>query len=56
MRIGGFLKQSLIDWEAEWAESATSFAVGMVIAAALVLVTVLVLRVRAGSVKAANAR
>ena len=47
---------SLIDWEAEWAESATSFAVGMVIAAALVLVTVLVLRVRAGSVKAANAR
>lgn len=34
----------LIDWEAGWAESGTAFVVGMVIAAAIILVTLMVLR------------
>ena len=42
---------SLIDWEASWAESGTAMAAGMVAAAALVVITLLVIRKR-GSVEA----
>lgn len=35
---------SLIDWEAEWAESGTALAVGMVTAAALAVIVLLVLK------------
>lgn len=37
---------SLIDWEAEWAESGTALAIGMVAAAVLFVVTVAVIRIR----------
>ena len=33
IRIGGFVKQSLIDWEASWAESTGALLTGIVIAA-----------------------
>ena len=39
---------SLIDWEAEWAESQTAFAVCMVAAAVLCIVVLAVLKARAG--------
>ena len=42
---------SLIDWEASWAESGTAMAAGMVTAAALAVITLLVIRKR-GSVEA----
>lgn len=42
---------SLIDWEASWAESGTAMAAGMVAAAALAVITLLVIRKR-GSVEA----
>lgn len=42
---------SLIDWEASWAESGTALAAGMVAAAALAVITLLVIRKR-GSVEA----
>ena len=42
---------SLIDWEASWAESGTALAAGMAAAAALAVITVLVIRKR-GSVEA----
>mgnify|MGYP000916207247 CR=1 FL=1 len=35
---------SLIDWEAEWAESGTALAVGMVCAAALAVIVLLVMK------------
>ena len=35
---------SLIDWEAEWAESSTALAVGMVAAAALAVIVLLVMK------------
>lgn len=37
---------SIIDWEADWAESSTSMAVGIVVAAVLAVITVLVIRMR----------
>ena len=42
---------SLIDWEASWAESSTALAAGMAAAAALAVITLLVIRKR-GSVEA----
>lgn len=42
---------SLIDWEASWAESGTAMVAGMVAAAALAVITLLVIRKR-GSVEA----
>lgn len=42
---------SLVDWEASWAESGTAMAAGMVAAAALAVITLLVIRKR-GSVEA----
>ena len=42
---------SLIDWEASWAESGTALAAGMAAAAALAVITLLVIRKR-GSVEA----
>lgn len=38
---------SLIDWEAEWAESGTALAIGMVVAAALAVIVLLVMKRRA---------
>lgn len=35
---------SIIDWEAEWAESGTALAVGMVVAAALAVIVLLVMK------------
>ena len=35
---------SLIDWEASWAESGTALAAGMVTAAAIAVIVLLVLR------------
>ena len=35
---------SLIDWEAEWAESGTALAAGMVVAAALAVIILLVMK------------
>ena len=37
----------LIDWEASWAESGTSFAVGMIVAAALALAVLVVMKKKA---------
>lgn len=37
---------SLIDWEADWAESSTAMAIGIVIAAVLAVVVVLIMRMR----------
>ena len=37
---------SLIDWEADWAESTTALAVGMVVAAVIAVVAILVIKVR----------
>ena len=42
---------SLIDWEASWAESTTALAIGMVAAAVLAVVVVLVMRKNSGSAK-----
>lgn len=39
---------SLIDWEAEWAESGTALAVGMVAAAAVAIIALLVIKKNAG--------
>ena len=38
----------LIDWEADWAESGAAFAVGMVVAAALAVAAILVIKARSG--------
>ena len=35
---------SLIDWEAEWAESGTAMAVGMIVAAAVAIIALLVIK------------
>ena len=37
----------LIDWEASWAESGTSFAVGMIVAAVLALAVLVVMKKKA---------
>ena len=42
---------SLIDWEADWAESGTAMAVGMTVAAAVAVIIIAVLRKTAGSMK-----
>ena len=39
----------LIDWEADWAESGTAFAIGMVVAAALAVAAILVIKIKARS-------
>ena len=43
----------LIDWEAEWAESGTAFGIGMVMAAALAIIILIVMKKRAEAVDAA---
>ena len=45
---------SLIDWEAEWAESGTSLAVGMVAAAVVAIIALLVIKKNAGKKSAVN--
>ena len=45
---------SLIDWEAEWAESGTAMAVGMVAAAAVAIIALLVIKKNAGKKSAVN--
>ena len=45
---------SLIDWEAEWAESGTAMAVGMVAAAAVAIIALLVIKKNAGKKAAVN--
>ena len=45
---------SLIDWEAEWAESGTALAVGMVAAASVAIITLLVIKKNAGKKAAVN--
>ena len=46
------LIKSLVDWEAEWAESGTALAAGMVVAAALAVIVLLVMK-KNGEKKAA---
>ena len=45
---------SLIDWEAEWAESGTALAVGMVAAAVVAIIALLVIKRNAGKKAAVN--
>lgn len=45
---------SLIDWEAEWAESGTAMAVGMVAAAVVAIIALLVIKKNAGKKAAVN--
>ena len=45
---------SIIDWEAEWAESGTALAVGMVAAAAVAVIALLVIKKSAGQKTAVN--
>ena len=45
---------SLIDWEAEWAESGTALAVGMVAAAVVAIIALLVIKKNAGKKSAVN--
>ena len=45
---------SLIDWEAEWAESGTAMAVGMVAAAVVDIIALLVIKKNAGKKAAVN--
>ena len=44
----------LIDWEAEWAESGTALAVGMIVAAAVAIIALLVIKKNAGKKAAVN--
>lgn len=44
----------LIDWEAEWAESSTSMAVGMVVAAVLAIAILIIMKKKAESDAPAN--
>lgn len=39
---------SIIDWEADWAESGTALAVGLVVAALIAVVAIVVMKARAG--------
>ena len=39
----------LIDWEADWAESGAAFSIGMVVAAALAVAAILVIKIKARS-------
>ena len=41
---------SIIDWEAEWAESSTALAIGMVVAAVVVVAVVWVMRMQASKI------
>ena len=45
---------SIIDWEAEWAESGTALAVGMVAAAVVAIIALLVIKRNAGKKAAVN--
>ena len=45
---------SLIDWEAEWAESGTALAVGMIVAAAVAIIALLVIKKNAEKKAAVN--
>ena len=45
---------SLIDWEADWAESTTALAVGMVVAAVIAVVAILVIKARSNGSNAAT--
>lgn len=45
---------SLIDWEAEWAESGTAMAVGMIVAAVIAIIALLVIKKNAGKKSAVN--
>ena len=45
---------SLIDWEAEWAESGTALAVGMIVAAVIAIVALLIVKRNAGKKAAVN--
>ena len=45
---------SLIDWEADWAESTTALAVGMVVAAVIAVVAILVIKARSNGSNAAK--
>ena len=45
---------SLVDWEAEWAESGTALAVGMIVAAAVAIIALLVIKKNAGKKSAVN--
>ena len=45
---------SLIDWEAEWAESGTAMAVGMVAAAVVAIIALLVIKKNAEKKAAVN--
>ena len=43
-RDGRHRRHVLIDWEAQWAESGTALAIGMVVAAALAVIVLLVMK------------
>ena len=45
---------SLIDWESEWAESGTALAVGMIVAAVIVIIAQLVIKKNAEKKAAVN--
>ena len=45
---------SLIDWEAEWAESGTALAVGMIVAAVIAIIALLVIKKNAEKKAAVN--
>ena len=45
---------SLIDWEAEWAESGTAMAVGMIVAAVIAIIALLVIKKNAEKKAAVN--
>ena len=45
---------SLVDWEAEWAESGTALAVGMIVAAVIAIVALLIVKRNAGKKAAVN--
>ena len=45
---------SIIDWEAEWAESGTALAVGMIVAAAVAIIALLVIKKNAEKKAAVN--
>lgn len=45
---------SLIDWEAEWAESGTALAMGMIVAAVIAIVALLIVKRNAGKKAAVN--
>ena len=42
----------LIEWEAEWAESGTALAIGLVVAAVIAVAAIIALKVKAGKKQA----